>query len=386
MPHDSPGQPPGDDPVPASTYGDQGVFIWRKALHAAADLDDGIRYTLTVLSDYMTPAGTQGRPGYARLAAARRKSERTLREHLKAAEAAGWIVCIERGRRVGTAARSSVYIATLPRAVHARLEEILLPAWGAYDRVAGASQHAPETAGSGASGAAPTGNPALPPGEFPTGDAEMPTGDPPTGNAGVPPENFPTGSAGLPAGDTPTGNSTGPNRQRRAAAHQSVVEIKRDQSSGLTAERIIADATDANPEETAEILRRIIAKHAPALPLAYVRRMAEAGHLAAWLAAVRSGPTAAPDGRSERPATPVPPRYRAPQPPRAPQAGASGPTCPHGQPGGASPDPATGEPTCPICRGHKVACRRGTASCSTCQAIQEAAGPPEPRAVYDEAG
>ncbi|MUN41438.1 hypothetical protein [Actinomadura litoris] len=129
---ESPRAAPAPEPVPAALLGARGVFIWQKALHIAGlDLPEKVRYTLCVLALYMNPDGTQGRPGYHRFVLARGGTERTLRRHLDQAIAGGWLMCVQRGGRNGDGTtRASVYIATFPAAVFARLAEILAPAWG----------------------------------------------------------------------------------------------------------------------------------------------------------------------------------------------------------------------------------------------------------------
>lgn len=120
------------EPVPAALLGARGVFVWQKALHVAGTaLPEKVRYTLCVLALYMNPNGTQGRPGYQRFVLARGGTERTLRRHLDQAIDAGWLLCVQRGGRAGDGStRASVYMATFPAEVFARLGEVLTPAWG----------------------------------------------------------------------------------------------------------------------------------------------------------------------------------------------------------------------------------------------------------------
>lgn len=129
---ENPRAAPAPEPVPAALLGARGVFVWQKALHVAGlDLPEKVRYTLCVLALYMNPNGTQGRPGYQRFVLARGGTERTLRRHLDQAIDAGWLMCVQRGGRAGDGStRASVYMATFPAEVFARLGEILEPAWG----------------------------------------------------------------------------------------------------------------------------------------------------------------------------------------------------------------------------------------------------------------
>jgi hypothetical protein len=141
-------------------------------------------------------------------------------------------------------------------------------------------------------------------------------------------------------------------------------EDLKKRSLRASAEQTIRERTDATEDETREVLRRIIAKHDPSSPDAYVRRMAKAGDLPAWLSELRD----------ERPQQP-------------PSAARNGRECPHGDLGGATLHPHTQEPLCPLCRRHVRICDQDRLYCRECQAIREAAGwPPDPRAVYDEAG
>ncbi|MGI8333522.1 hypothetical protein ACRYCC_26515 [Actinomadura scrupuli] len=157
------------------------------------------------------------------------------------------------------------------------------------------------------------------------------------------------------------GQSGGPSR----APKEGLEEDLEEGSLHASAERTIQESTGATEDETREILRRIIAKHDPASPAAYVRRMAAAGHLAAWLATLRA----------ERPE------------PERPLVVRAGVECPHGELGGATLHPHTQLPVCPLCRAHVRLCEVDPLYCPECQAIREAAGlPPDLRALYDEVG
>ena len=127
-----PATQPAPKPVRAAVLGERGVFTWQRALHVTGrTLPEAVRYTLAVLALYMDPDGTNGRPGLARLAEARGKSERTIRTHLERAVEAGWLVCVRRGGRDGNGQSwASVYAAVFPAEVFASLGELLSPAWG----------------------------------------------------------------------------------------------------------------------------------------------------------------------------------------------------------------------------------------------------------------
>lgn len=158
----------------------------------------------------------------------------------------------------------------------------------------------------------------------------------------------------------PTGPSGGPWKDPKEDPED---DLKK-RSLRAAAEQTIRKHTDATEDETRELLRRIIAKHTPSSPDAYIRRMAKEGDLPTWLAELRA----------ERPQQ-QPPVVRA------------GRECPHGELGGATLHPHTQEPLCPLCRKHTRNCDLDPLYCPDCQDIREAAGlPPDPRAVYDEAG
>lgn len=184
---------------------------------------------------------------------------------------------------------------------------------------------------------------------------------PPTGGlAGTPVHD--RGSSQGPSRGALEGQAGGPTRQSGGPWKDPKEDLKK-RSLRATAEQTILASTDATEDETIELLRRIIAKHAPSSPVAYVRRMAEAGDLTGWLAELRA----------ERPLPPPAARAEA--------------ECPHGELGGAVLHPHTRQPLCPLCRVHTRRCEADPLYCPECQAIREAAGlSPDPRAMYDEAG
>lgn len=156
----------------------------------------------------------------------------------------------------------------------------------------------------------------------------------------------------------PTGQNGGPSR----APKEELEEEIEKRSPRASADAIVRELTDATEEETRELLRRIIDKHHPSSLAAYVGRMGKEGDLKQWLYDLRA------ENRGN-----------------AIDEARQGPACPHGEPGGASPHPQTGQPLCPMCRTHMTVCRLDPAHCPKCQGIREAAGlPPDPRSRPEE--
>lgn len=336
---------PAPEPVPAALLGDRGVFVWQKALHVAGtDLPEAVRYTLCVLALYMNPDGTQGRPGYGRFALARGKSDRTVRTHLDKASEAGWVRCVQRGGRAGDGTtRASVYEATIPAGVFARLAEVLEPAWGSD----GPSQQETQ------------GLPVDVPEETPQPEAQgLPVEDAPQAEAhGLPVEGVSTGSSGVSTGSSglpPTDHVHRPD------------EIKIDQR--VRAEQIVRDATDAADDEIDPFLTWLTSRYPPRSSLpAYLARMVQRGHLQGRVDQWR-GTLAAPPAE--------------PRPDRPAQEGAA---CPCGIPGGADLT-SQGLPKCAICRRHLRTCTADPVYCTPCQDIRQAAGLPlDPRSPGGQA-
>jgi hypothetical protein len=98
--------------------------------------------------------------------------------------------------------------------------------------------------------------------------------------------------------------------------------------------RIVTDATDATPQEARQIIKAITERRKPDTPLSYFRRVAANGDLVVWLQELRDDriqvdtPTVAQLVATLR----------------------EGPPCEHGDPGGASPHPQSGQRLCPQCR------------------------------------
>lgn len=234
---ESPRAAPAPEPVPAALLGARGVFAWQKALHVAGtDLPEPVRYTLCVLALYMNPNGTQGRPGYERFTLARGKSDRTIRTHLDKASEAGWVRCTRRGGRNGDGTtRASVYMATIPAEVFARLAEILEPAWG------GDGQPQPET-------------PGLP--------VEVPLETPPQpeGHA-LPVEDVSTGSSGVSTGnlEASTGNAALPPTD---PFHRPDTPISQTRARERQATRWLHDRYGLTDEEAATVIEAVRARAA----------------------------------------------------------------------------------------------------------------------------
>lgn len=96
-------------------------------------------------------------------------------------------------------------------------------------------------------------------------------------------------------------------------------------------ERIVIEATGANAEEAAAIVRRIRNERDPKSMIGFLRRMAEDGDLAQHLTEHRAA-------------------IRKAEVEKAWSEIKHGPPCEHLMPGGAMPHPVTGEPVCLSCR------------------------------------
>jgi hypothetical protein len=90
-------------------------FLWERQLRASADVAGVRLLVLLTLGTYMDADGSGARPSQASLATATGQSERTVRRHLAAARAGGWVTLERRGHRRGDGgSHSSSYRASVP--------------------------------------------------------------------------------------------------------------------------------------------------------------------------------------------------------------------------------------------------------------------------------
>lgn len=97
---------------------------WARLTVSAADLPRTVQASLATLGLLMTSSGSV-RNAIAHLVCLTARSRSTISEHLGAAQAAGWLTCLERGGNRANGATASVYQATVPAEVWRRREELL---------------------------------------------------------------------------------------------------------------------------------------------------------------------------------------------------------------------------------------------------------------------
>ncbi|WP_201296842.1 hypothetical protein [Nocardiopsis sp. FR26] len=98
--------------------------LWARLLVGAADLSRTMQASLTTLGLLMSPSGSV-RNAVAHLVCLTARSRSTISEHLGAAQAGGWLTCLERGGNRAAGATASVYQATVPAEVWHRRKEFL---------------------------------------------------------------------------------------------------------------------------------------------------------------------------------------------------------------------------------------------------------------------
>lgn len=106
-------------------------FTWERLLLVSA-LPWETRSVAHVLAIYMSTDGSKARPGTENMVLATRLSERSIRSHLSATVAAGYLKQVERGgfRGPNRIPRASVYAATVPRDIYEMAGRLLnSPPW-----------------------------------------------------------------------------------------------------------------------------------------------------------------------------------------------------------------------------------------------------------------
>jgi hypothetical protein len=98
--------------------------LWARLIVCAADLPRTVQASLSTVGLLMSPSGAV-RNVVAHLVCLTARSRPTISEHLGAAQAGGWLTCLERGGNRAAGATASVYQATVPAEVWHRREEFL---------------------------------------------------------------------------------------------------------------------------------------------------------------------------------------------------------------------------------------------------------------------
>ncbi|MEV6818568.1 hypothetical protein AB0M72_07405 [Nocardiopsis dassonvillei] len=98
--------------------------LWARLIVGAADLPRTVQASLSTLGLLMSPSGSV-RNAVAHLTYLAVRSRSTISEHLGAAQAGGWLTCLERGGNRADGATPSVYQATVPVEVWHRRQEFL---------------------------------------------------------------------------------------------------------------------------------------------------------------------------------------------------------------------------------------------------------------------
>ncbi|WP_306371625.1 hypothetical protein [Nocardiopsis sp. CC223A] len=98
--------------------------MWSRLMAGTADLSRTAQASLMTLRLLMSSSGSV-RNAIAHLVALTARSRSTISEHLGAAQAGGWLACLQRGGNRADGPAASVYQATVPLEVWQRREELL---------------------------------------------------------------------------------------------------------------------------------------------------------------------------------------------------------------------------------------------------------------------
>lgn len=98
-------------------------FSWERRLRADGGVFGTRLLVLLTLGTWMDADGGSARAGQPLLAVSSGLAERTVRQHLAAAVAEGWLELVQRGHRVGERSVASCYAATVPTGAPVPVDE-----------------------------------------------------------------------------------------------------------------------------------------------------------------------------------------------------------------------------------------------------------------------